>query len=72
MLGDDVFVGCMAMLLVTPLIVVVQAWLLKWAWQLVLVPVFGIVPITMWQSVAACVILWIVGGAFKSSGRSKS
>lgn len=72
LLGDDVFVGCMAMLLVTPLIVAVQAWLLKWAWQLVVVPVFGLAPITMWQSVAVCVILSIVGGAFKSSGGSKS
>ena len=70
--GYDVFVGCMAMLLVIPLIVVVQAWLLKWAWQLVLVPVFGLTPITMWQSVAVCVILSIVGSAFRSSSGSKS
>lgn len=70
--GAEVALGCLLLLLPVPAVIALQAWLLKWAWQLVLVPVFGLTPITMWQSVAVCVILSIVGSAFRSSSGSKS
>jgi len=58
--GDVLFVASLSILAFLVIffgVAAVLALILKWAWSLVLVPIFHLPPITFWQAIAITLIL---------------
>jgi len=50
------------MLLTILAVAVVSVLIFQWAWNFVIVGLFGVPELTFWQTVAVGALVWIVGG----------
>lgn len=63
--------ACLGIALLAVGVYLLLGWAFRWAWNYVAADALGAPTLTYWQSMAAVVLLSLVGNFFRSSGGSK-